>query len=259
MKNNRISRRNFMRSAGLSACLPLSLPALSGDRRKPEVPEEEQNLCFLFQGDSITDGNRGINEDPNHILGHGYAFAIASRIGADFPEAGFSFYNRGISGNTVRDLKNRWQEDALNLKPQVLSLLVGINDVAAIVENKAFQQSVDRFETDYRDILQAVEQQNPQIVFVLGIPFVFPVAGRKEKWASWRDTTLEHAETVRKIAKDHRAVVVDYQPMFEKASKQAAIEYWIWDGIHPTVFGHELMAREWIRQSGQRLHFLKFY
>jgi len=259
MNRNSISRRKFAKTAGLAGCLPLAMPLHTSSDRKPKVPEEEKKICFLFQGDSITDGNRGRNEDPNHILGHGYAFSISSRIGADFPEAGFTFYNRGISGNTVRDLKGRWQQDTLDLNPGVLSILVGINDVAALVENKPFRQSVKNFETDYGEILQAVEKQQPRVLPVLGIPFVFPVAGRKENWDRWRDVTAEHAEAVRKIASDHQAVLVDYQQLFERATLHAPIDYWIWDGIHPTVFGHELMAREWIRQVSHRLHFLKYY
>lgn len=248
-----------MKSAAVAGSLPLVIPAVSSGNKNPGVPEDEQNLRFLFQGDSITDGNRGRNEDPNHILGHGYVFSISSRIGADFPRAGFSFYNRGISGNTVVDLRNRWQEDTLQLKPDVLSLLVGINDVAAIVEGKDFRQSVKSFEMDYREILQTVEQQHPGIIFVLGIPFVFPVGGRKENWERWRDVTLEHANAVQRVAKDHPAILIDYQHVFEKASNRLPVDYWIWDGIHPTVFGHELMAREWIEKAGKRLSFLKYY
>ena len=248
-----------MKSAGLAGFLPIAMPLHISPGRKPKLTEEEKNQCFLFQGDSITDGNRGRNQDPNHILGHGYASSVSSRIGADFPKAGFTFYNRGISGNTVSDLKGRWQEDTLDLKPRVLSILVGINDVAAMVENKPFRQPVGHFEEDYRDLLQAVVQQNPEVLFVLGIPFVFPAGGRKENWERWRDAAAEHAEAVRKIAGDHQAILVDYPPLFERATQHAPLEYWIWDGIHPTVFGHELMAREWIRQVSRRLDFLKYY
>ncbi len=76
---------------------------------KPSIEKPEKaNLCFLFQGDSITDGNRGRNEDPNHILGHGYCFAISSRIGADFPQYGFQFINRGISRAKIPDFQLCW-------------------------------------------------------------------------------------------------------------------------------------------------------
>src|SRR4051812_46723159 len=98
-------RRQFLQYAAIGAAgfLTVKSPAAR------QIPVKKQDgLVFLFQGDSITDGNRGRTEDPNHIMGHGYAFAIASRIGADFPSSNFKFYNRGVSGNTVLDLKNRW-------------------------------------------------------------------------------------------------------------------------------------------------------
>jgi lysophospholipase L1-like esterase len=223
------------------------------------VPESERNLRFLFQGDSITDGNRGRTEDPNHVLGHGYAFSVSSRIGADFAGAGFTFLNRGISGNTVGDLKARWQKDTLDLRPQVLSILVGINDVGAIVENRPERQSAGLFEETYRELLDAVRGENSEALFVLGLPFVFPVGVLRDRWTQWRDLTDEHAAIVRMIAEDYEAVLVDYQGMFERASRRAPIEHWIWDGVHPTVFGHELMAREWIGEVGSRLGFLEYY
>lgn len=227
--------------------------------RKNTVPENEQGLRFLFQGDSITDGNRGRNEDPNHILGHGYVFAIGSRIGADFPQASFSFYNRGISGNKVPDLEKRWQEDALDLKPDVLSLLVGINDVGAIVSKNPEAKTLAQFESGYRGLLAQCKEQNPDILFVLGLPWVFPVGVRKENFKLWQDETFARSDVVKEIAKDYDAVLVDFPKVFEKAKKEAPIDYWVWDGIHPRVFGHELMAREWIRQVSSRLSFLKDY
>ena len=81
---------------------------------------------ILFQGDSITDGNRGRNADPNHILGHGYAFIIAAKYGAAFAALNLDFMNRGVSGNTVLALQKRWAKDTIELKPDVLSILVGI-------------------------------------------------------------------------------------------------------------------------------------
>ncbi|HZR16185.1 MAG TPA: GDSL-type esterase/lipase family protein [Verrucomicrobiae bacterium] len=83
---------------------------------------------ILFQGDSLTDGNRGRSEDPNHILGHGYVFIIAAQYGAAFPDLNLTFINRGISGNKVTDLEKRWQQDTIDLKPDVLGILIGVND-----------------------------------------------------------------------------------------------------------------------------------
>src|SRR3954454_12093799 len=83
---------------------------------------------LLFRGDSITDGNRGRSADPNHILGHGYVFIIAAKYGAAFAALDLQFLNRGISGNTVRELQKRWEKDTLELKPDLLSILIGVND-----------------------------------------------------------------------------------------------------------------------------------
>ncbi len=249
------SRRKFIATATV---LTTGLPVLSLQAGVTENADKDK-LVFLFQGDSITDGNRGRNLDPNHIMGHGYAFSVASRVGADFPSAGYQFYNRGVSGNTIIDLQKRWQTDTLDIKPDVLSVLIGINDTAATVENKPNAQSVDAFETVYRKLLEDVKTGNPDIVFVLGIPFVYPVGKRKENWEQWKDGALQRAEKVKTLAKDFNAVVVDYPAVYDKAIAKAPIEYWIWDGIHPTVPGHELMAREWIKQTSTRLKFLKKY
>jgi lysophospholipase L1-like esterase len=227
-----------------------------------EQPQEllpaGKELVILFQGDSITDGNRGRNKDPNHIMGHGYAFSVASRVGADFPESKITFYNRGISGNSVPDLKNRWQTDTLDLKPDVLSVLVGINDASGLI-NKKTSEDYDVFENTYRDILTQSKQQNPQTVFVLCLPFVYPVSKVKDKWEQYKTAVASYTQRIHKLAKEFNAVVVDFPAVFDKAQEKAPIEYWTWDGIHPTVPGHELMTREWIKQVGSRLKFLKSY
>ncbi len=92
------------------------------------IPAFHDHDTILFQGDSITDGNRGRSPDPNHILGHGYVFIIAAKYGAAFPERNLNFMNRGVSGNTVADLAQRWQQDTLDFKPDLLSILIGVND-----------------------------------------------------------------------------------------------------------------------------------
>lgn len=252
-------RRNFIKRMSAAGLAVTGFLAIGANAKSSSRRPERKNLRFLFQGDSITDGNRGRSEDPNHILGHGYCFAVSSRIGADFPQYGFQFFNRGISGNTVSDLEKRWQTDTLALNPDVLSLLVGINDVNALVDGRESAQNAKAFETTYRKLLSSCLDQNPDILLVLGLPFFFASGWRKDQYEKWHPPTLERAEIVRRIATDFSAVLVDYPAVFERAQQQAPIDYWIWDGVHPTVFGHELMAREWIRQVSSRLDFLKLY
>ncbi|MFN8346389.1 MAG: SGNH/GDSL hydrolase family protein [Spirosomataceae bacterium] len=247
-----MQRRKFIQSAvGIGLGTGFVPPPYSTSS-KPE-----KALTFVFQGDSITDGNRGRSLDPNHIMGHGYAFSIASRIGADFPEAGFTFYNRGISGNKITDLQKRWETDTLQLKPDVLSILIGINDTNAALYKPAEATSVEEFERIYRTLLTDCRHAHPEILFVLGIPFVYPVGKRAENFEQWRADTQLRQTVVRKLGAEFDAVIVDYPAIFEKAFQKAPADYWIWDGIHPTVFAHELMAREWIKQVGKRLRFLR--
>jgi lysophospholipase L1-like esterase len=253
---NKSTRRTFIRNTCLTGIATgLQVPLIATAAQK--TPEISKGLVFLFQGDSITDGNRGRNTDPNHIMGHGYAFAIASRIGADFPEAGFVFYNRGISGNKIPDLGKRWQTDTVDLKPDVLSILIGINDTAAEVNKANDAKTVLQFEEEYRNLLQQCREQKPDVLFVLGLPFVYPVGKRKDQWQEWKNGTEQRAQVVRKLATEVNAVLIDYPALFDKAVTKAPPEYWIWDGVHPTVFGHELMAREWIKQVGKKIKILK--
>jgi len=188
---------------------------------------------ILFQGDSITDGNRGRNADPNHILGHGYAFIIAARHGAAFPDAKLDFANRGISGNTVLDLEKRWRKDTLDMKPDVLSILIGVNDSSRSVP-------LEQFEGVYDKLLVDAKAANPKIKLVLCEPFVKPTGKANED-------VRKRQEIVARLAKKHDAALVRFQPIFDEAAKRAPADYWIWDTVHPTYRGHQLMADEWER------------
>ena len=188
---------------------------------------------ILFQGDSITDGNRGRNADPNHILGHGYVFIIAARHGAAFPDAKLDFMNRGVSGNTVLDLEKRWQKDTLDLKPDVLSILIGVNDDGKHVALDQYEQVYDKLLTDAR-------AANPKLKLVLGEPFVKPTGKVSEG-------IRKRQEVVARLAQKYGAALVHCQRVFDEAAKRAPADYWIWDSVHPTYRGHQLMADEWER------------
>jgi lysophospholipase L1-like esterase len=194
----------------------------------------------LFQGDSITDGARGRTADPNHILGHSYAFLIAAKYGAMLPERKLVFMNRGVSGNKVTDLALRWEKDTLDLKPDLLSILVGINDAAHRVP-------VEDFEKQYDKLLADTVAAYPDIRLVLGEPFTLPVGKRKEGWDEWSADVRKRQDVVAKLAAKYHAAMVHYQKSFDDACRRAPADYWIWDGIHPTYPGHQLMADEWIK------------
>ena len=195
---------------------------------------------ILFQGDSITDGNRGRSADPNHILGHGYVFIIAARHGAAFPGLKLDFINRGVSGNTVSNLHQRWQKDTLDLKPDLLSVLVGVNDSGRGV-------SLDHYEQDYDRLLADTKTANPDIKLVLCEPFLLPVGRKKENYETGRADIQKRQDIVARLAKKHGAALVKFQSAFDEACRRAPAEHWIWDGVHPTYSGHQVMADAWER------------
>jgi lysophospholipase L1-like esterase len=188
---------------------------------------------ILFQGDSITDGARGRSADPNHILGHGYVFIIAARHGAAFPDLNLDFINRGVSGNSVLDLQQRWQKDTLDLKPDVLSILIGVNDDGKGV-------TLEQYEQVYDKLIVKAKAANPNLKLVLCEPFVKPTGKIKE-------TIRQRQEIVARLARKHGAAIVHFQRVFDEAAQRAAADYWIWDSVHPTYRGHQLMADEWER------------
>ncbi len=211
------------------AVLLVSLPAQALEPIAAFTP----NARILFQGDSITDGNRGRSADPNHILGHGYVFITAARHGAAFPDAKLDFMNRGISGNTVLDFEKRWQKDTLDLKPDLLSILIGVNDHGKHVP-------LDQYEHVYDTLIEESKAANPKLKLVLCEPFVKHTGPVDED-------IVKRQEIVAKLAKKHGAALVQFQHIFDEAFKRAPADYWIWDGVHPTYRGHQLMADEWER------------
>jgi lysophospholipase L1-like esterase len=192
------------------------------------IPAFTKGARILFQGDSITDGNRGRSLDPNHILGHGYCFIIAARHGAAFPELDLDFYNRGVSGNTVLDLQKRWQHDTLDLKPDLLSVLIGIND-----EGRGIP--VEQYEQVYDQLLADARAANPKLKLVLCEPFGGAVS----------DGLRRRQAVVARLAAKYQAALVPCQKAFDAAIERAPVKHWIWDGVHPTYSGHQILADAW--------------
>lgn len=197
---------------------------------------------FLFQGDSITDGNRGRTDDPNHTIGHSYAYSIASSIGFRYPERKIEFMNRGVSGDDVCKLYGRWQEETLNLHPDILSIMIGIND-AYYRCNTPEGCYFDVYEDTYRLLLKRCLAVNPDMKFIIIEPFTLDTGNMsKEQHGKIAEYVHSNAAAARRVAKDFGAVFVPTQERFDRACLKAPVSYWCWDSIHPTYNGHGLIA-----------------
>ena len=216
----------------------------------------KKETVILFQGDSITDGKRlrgKENElDLNHQMGHGYAFVVNALLGSRYPERNLKFINRGISGNRVADLYGRWKEDTLNLHPDVLSILVGINDCGSTIYEDAGSDP-DRFEKIYQLLIDEAKEQNPDLLLVLCEPFLLPVGERKEHFKEWNDLMKPLQEKTRLLAERNKTIFVPLQGKFNQLCEIREPDYWVWDGVHPTVCGHQILANEWMKAVCPRL------
>lgn len=252
-----INRRNFLETALLLGSTTAVAPQLLYAGSKKTTGENAgKNFTFLFQGDSITDGARSRNNDWNHLMGHGYVYLVSSRLWFSHPAKEFHFLNRGVGGNTIVDMQARWQADTLDIKPDLLSILIGVNDTSHWIKGDK-TNTVEQFETVYRSLLQKTKEQFPAVQLVLCEPFILPVGKVKEKWEEHSIEIKKRQEIVSRLSKEFNAIYVEFQEVFNKALSKAPAEYWIWDGVHPMPAGHELMAREWIQQVSKKIKFIK--
>ena len=213
----------------------------------------------LFIGDSITDGDRSRTGDVNHELGDTYVRLIAARYGYDHPEDGLVFINRGINGHRITDLEPRWEEDCLKHNPDLLTVFVGVNDAASVVEltvpppprtDGRPQKSLvtlDLFRKTYDSLLSLTRKELPKTRIILCTPFVLPVDKIGKDWDLWSTEVGRFALAVVELAEKHGASLIRLQPLFDEALAKAPADFWMPDGVHPSAAGHQLIADEWVR------------
>ena len=202
---------------------------------------------ILFVGDSITDAGR-IYENPADV-GRGYAMLVKASLGLDCPD--IEFVNRGVNGNTLVDLYSRIKKDIINLKPDVLSVFIGINDVKQDID---FDNGVvtSKFIKIYEMLLDEIFEALPEIKIMLIAPFV--LEGRQtmnresdeERFSKFRCRTDEKINAVKSIAKKYNLPLIDLQTEFDKRCDSVPSLYFSLDGVHPTPEGHELIKRLWL-------------
>lgn len=199
----------------------------------------EDKAVVLFQGDSITDAGR--RREDGHDLGQGYAMMAASMFSALYPEKEVTFINRGISGNRVKDLQERWQRDCLALQPTWVSILIGINDCWRKFDRND-PTSVQAFEEGYRDILERTANAL-EAKLIICEPFVLPVPEDRE---AWREDLDPKIHVVRKLAKEYQATFIPLDGLFAEASTRRQASFWAPDGVHPSLPGHAFIANKWL-------------
>jgi len=233
-----LSRRRFLAVTGSAVALG-TLPRgpwLSGPAPVRRV--------VLFQGDSITDAGRDRSvAGPNVAtgLGTGYPLLIAAETLASQPTRELLFYNRGVSGNTVPDLQARRQSDTLDLQPDIVSILIGVNDYWHTLMG-TYKGTVDDYEAGYAALLRATAAALPQAQLVVLEPFVLRCGVVTDAWFPEFDRRRAAAA---RVAKTAHATFVELQARFDRLSRGATPQHWSGDGVHPTPAGHSVIAQAW--------------
>lgn len=210
---------------------------------------------ILFQGDSITDAKRDYESDE--FSGNGYATMVKGELGCKAPGQ-YVFYNRGIGGSRVVDIYARLKRDILNLKPDYLSLLIGVNDVWQEIDGQDGVES-ERFKRILAMLLDDITAQIPQVKILLLEPFVLegPATENRDtmpnRWELFLSGVREHAEAVRQVAQERDLPVVYLQDRLEQAAKTTGNGYWLYDGVHPTAMGHTLIKNAWMETFETRM------
>lgn len=213
----------------------------------------ERALVLLFQGDSITDADRDRdNRRPNDLwaMGRGYAGLAMCRWLAEQARRPWLVYNRGVSGDKVSDLLRRWDDDAIALAPDVVSILIGINDLWHKLGGDATGTPSD-YEREYEALLARTRRALPEVRLVVGEPFVLRTGVVDERWFPELDERRAIAE---RLARRFDAVFIPYQSLLDTAvAKGTEPAHWAEDGVHPTPAGHHLMADAWCRRVSDAL------
>lgn len=216
----------------------------------PKITLKKDSVIML-QGDSITDAGRDkANNDANSsgMLGGGYSLFIAGGLLAKHADKQLKIYNRGISGNKVYQLRDRWEPECLGFMPDVLSILIGVNDYWHTLTG-SYKGTAAIYENDYRALLKYTKEKLPNIQFVICEPFALR-GGSAIDESKWFPMFDEYRRIAKKLATEFNAVFVPFQAGFDEAMKQAPARYWSGDGVHPDIPGRQLMANMWLEATG---------
>jgi lysophospholipase L1-like esterase len=253
-----IPRRRFLQQSALGLGLGLSSPALLAASPAPgrsgTARAAQEAHVFVFQGDSITDAGRDKDDqvaNASSSLGRGYVALAASQLLGEYPESNWQCFNRGISGNKVFQLAERWDADCLELNPNVLSILIGVNDYWHTLRS-GYDGTVEVYESDYRALLDRTRETLPGVKLILAEPFA--VEGGTAIDDAWMAGNFpEYQAAAKRVAQDYDAAWIPLQSIFDEALKKAPVAYWCPDGVHPAPAGNNLNAQAWLDANRHKM------
>lgn len=200
-------------------------------------------IKFLFQGDSITDADRNRDNEGNYGLG--YPNLTASELLCKYPGE-YEFINKGVSGDRIVDLYARIKQDIINLKPDMMSILIGVNDVWHELNDKN-GVAAPKFETIYSMLIEEIKEALPDIKIFILEPFVLKGSGTERYFDKFLADVKLHSQAAKNVAEKYGLVFIPLQEKFDEASKLMPPTYWAADGVHPTAAGHALIKEELIK------------
>ena len=208
-----------------------------------------KNKTVVFQGDSITDMNRARDNfwDGNHLYGHSFVFLLAGFFGYELPEKNITVYNRGVGGDRCVDMQARWETDTLSLNPDVISVLIGINDIILDIINNS-GVTAQQYEEVLKKLVLETKEKRPQTEFIICEPFAFPESAAEEYRCVFKGRVPQHQQVAFRVARECGCLFVPLQEAFNAAynrNKNLGYKHWIWDGVHPTAAGHQIIAAQW--------------
>ena len=201
-------------------------------------------MRILFQGDSVTDSGRDKTKDSE--IGFGYTFLVKSELGYKYPEK-YEFISRGVGGNRIVDLYARIKKDIINVKPDVVSILVGINDVLHEIGECPNGIDAEKYYNIYCLIIEEIKKELPNTKIMIMEPFFLPNIAREPNCEYFDRETRIRAKMARKVAEKFSLPFIPLQEGFDELCKKAPPEYWLHDGVHPTSMGYVHIKDQWIK------------
>ena len=247
---------------GLICCVYCTLGFVDAQSKYQATLAKAFPLGFytLFQGDSITDGGRDRRRKVKYLtFGQGYPYLITAKMEATFPLQKLRFTNHGISGNTLFDIEGRWHWDTLDLKPDLISLLIGVNDIWKSFErNDIVTYNYTEFKVTYVRLIEHALAKFPNIKIALCEPFILKGYHTVDRWDDWSKGIKEIQAIVKSIADMYPSTIihVPFQRVFDRVSTlypEIDPSVWLIDGVHPMAPGHQLMADEWLQVVSEGL------